>query len=174
MEYTEKVHAKSLLRLMEENKPCSHCPPTLSGHMLEVHKKFCIMVVIIAAVTYLYSFFQPGLGVVIYLFAIPPILAAGIALMFRQMKGSEDLNTALLAYAGATIGVLIGADLLNIFKLITYDWERPTLVSVGGGSMLDALFLAGMVALFADFLFRSQEEKMYRRFLRVFREAWQR
>ena len=138
------------------------------------HKKFCIMVVIIAGVTYLYSFFQPGLGVVIYLFAIPPILAAGIAFMFRKMKGSEDLNTALLAYAGATIGVLIGADLLNIFKLITYDWERPTLVSVGGGSMLDALFLAGMVALFADFLFRSQEEKMYRRFLRVFREAWQR
>ncbi len=136
--------------------------------------KFYILVVIIAAVSYLYSFFQPGLGVVIYLFAIPPILAAGIAFMFRKMKGSENINTALLAYAGATIGVLVGADLLNIFKLVKYDWERPTLVSVGGGSMLDALFLAGMVALFADFLFRSQEERIVGKLVKVFREVWRR
>ena len=142
-------------------------------HKRSPQKKFCILVVIIAAVTYLYSFIQPGLGVVIYLFAIPPILAAGIAFMFRKMRGSENLNTALLAYAGATIGVLVGADLLNIFKLVTYDWERPTLISVGGGSMLDALFLAGMVALFADFIFRSQEEKVLGRLIRVFREVWQ-
>jgi uncharacterized membrane protein len=137
-------------------------------------KKFCILAVIIAGVTYLYSFFQPGLGVVIYLFAIPPILAAGIAFMFRKMKGSENINTALLAYAGATIGVLVGADLLNIFKLVTYNWGKPTLISMGGGSMIDALFLAGMVALFADFLFRSQEEKIFGRMVTVFREVWRR
>lgn len=137
-------------------------------------KKFCLLAIITAGVTYLYTFFHPGLGVVIYLFAIPPILAAGIAFMFRKMKGAGDLNTALLSYAGATIGVLVGADLLNIYKLATHDWGMPTLVSVGGGSMLDALFLAGMVALFADFIFRSQEEKMFGRLIRVFREVWQR
>ena len=136
--------------------------------------KFCILAVIIAGVTYLYTFFHPGLGVVIYLFAIPPILAAGIAFMFRKMKGSENLNTALLSYSGATIGVLVGADLLNLYKLANHDWGKPTLVSVGGSSVLDALFLAGMVALFADFVFRSQEEKMLGRLVRVFREVWQR
>ena len=137
-------------------------------------KKFCLLAVIIAGVTYLYTFFHPGLGVVIYLFAIPPILAAGIVFMFRKMKGSEDLNTALLSYAGATIGVLVGADLLNVYKMINHDWGKPTLVSMGGGSMLDALFLAGMVALFADFVFRSQEEKMFNRLVKLFREVWQR
>lgn len=153
--------------------------PTLITLNMLMHKripqkKFCLLAVIIAGVTYLYTFFQPGLGVVIYLFAIPPILAAAIAFMFRKMKGSGDLNTALLAYAGATIGVLVGADLLNLYKLANHDWGKPTLVSVGGGSILDALFLAGMVALFADFLFRSQEEKILGRLIKVFREVWQR
>lgn len=94
--------------------------------------------------------------------------------MFRKMKGSENLNTAILAYAGATIGVLVGADLINLHKLANHDWGKPTLVSVGGGSILDALFLAGMVALFADFLFRSQEERILGRLVRVLREVWQR
>jgi len=153
--------------------------PTLITLNMLLHKripqkKFCILAVIIAGVSYLYSFFQPGLGVVIYLFAIPPILAAAIAFMFRKMKEGGNINTALLAYAGATIGVLVGADLLNMYKLANHDWGKPTLVSIGGGSILDALFLAGMVALFADFIFRSQEEKMFGRLIRVFREVWQR
>ena len=94
--------------------------------------------------------------------------------MFRRMKGSSNLNTALLAYAGATIGVLVGADLLNLHKLATHDWGKPTLVSIGGGSVLDALFLAGMVALFADLVFRGREENIAGRLIRVFREAWRR
>jgi uncharacterized membrane protein len=137
-------------------------------------KQFCVLAVIIAAVTYLYTLFQPGLGLVIYLFAIPPILASGIAFMLRRMKGLSNLNTALLAYAGATIGVLVGADLLNLHKLANHDWGEPTMVSVGGGSILDAVFLAGMVALFADFVFRSREENLLGRLVRVLREAWPR
>jgi uncharacterized membrane protein len=137
-------------------------------------KQFCLLAVIIAAVTYLYTFFQPGLGIVIYLFAIPPILASGIVFMFRRMKGLSNLNTALLAYAGATIGVLVGADLLNLHRLATHDWGKPTLVSVGGGSILDAIFLAGIVALFADFVFRSREENIPDRLVRVLRETWSR
>ncbi len=153
--------------------------PTLITLNMLIYKripwsKFCILAGIISGVTYLYTFFQPGTGVVIYLFAIPPILAAAISFMFQKMKGAEDLNTALISYAGATIGVLVGADLLNLHKLATYDWGKPTLVSIGGGSILDALFLAGMVALFADFLFRSQEENILGRMLKVFREAWPR
>jgi uncharacterized membrane protein len=134
-------------------------------------KLFCLLAIIIAAVTYLYTFIQPELGVVIFLFAIPPILASGIAFMFRRMKGLSGINTALLAYAGATVGVLIGADLLNLHNLASYDWGKPTLVSVGGGSILDAVFLAGVVALFADFVFRSREENILGKMVMVLREA---
>jgi len=135
-------------------------------------KYFCLLAVIIAAVTYLYTFIQPGIGVVIFLFAIPPILTSGIVFMFQKMKGLSNLNTALLSYAGATIGVLVGADLLNLHKLASYDWGQPTLVSVGGGSIMDGVFLAGIVALFADFVFRNREENMLGRMVKVLREAW--
>ncbi len=137
-------------------------------------KQFCLLVVIIAAVTYLYTFFHPALGIVVYLFAIPPILAAAIAFMLRKMTGASEFNPALLAYAGATIGVLVGADLLNLYKLANHDWGKPVLVSVGGGSVLDAIFLAGMVALFADLVFRGREENIAGRLMRVLRETWQR
>jgi uncharacterized membrane protein len=137
-------------------------------------RKYCIFAGIISGVTYLYTFFQSGIGVVIYLFAILPILAVAISFMFRGMKGAEDLNTALISYAGATIGVLIGANLLNLHRLSAYDWGKPKLVSIGGGSIIDALFLAGIVALFADFLFRRQEENILGRMLKVFRGAWPR
>ena len=137
-------------------------------------KEFCLLVAIIAAVTCLYTFFQPALGVVTYLFAIPPILASAIVFMFRRMKGAGGFNPALLAYAGATIGVLIGADLLNLYKIAGHDWDMPVLVSIGGGGVLDAIFLAGMVALFADLVFRSQEENILGDLVRVFREGWHR
>jgi uncharacterized membrane protein len=137
-------------------------------------KHFCLLAVIIAAVTYLYTFIQPGLGVVIFLFTIPPILTSGIAFMFRRMKGLSNLNTALIAYAGATIGVLVGADLLNLGKLARYEWGQPTLVSIGGGSILDGVFLAGMVALFADFVFRGREDNMPGKLVKALREVWPR
>ncbi len=137
-------------------------------------KQFCPLVAIIAAVTYLYTFFQPGLGMVIHLFTILSILAAAITFMFRRMKEFSDLNPALLSYAGATIGVLVGADLLNLYKFANYNWDMPVLVSVGGGGVLDAIDLAGMVALFADLVFRSQEENIPGRLIRVFWKELQR
>jgi uncharacterized membrane protein len=132
-------------------------------------KQFCLVAAIVAGVTYLYTAFQPGVGVVIYLFAIPPILAAAIAFMLKKMRGTGHFNPALLAYAGATIGVLVGADLLNIYKLVAHQWERPVFISIGGGSVLDAIFLAGIVALFADLIFRSQEENIMGNVVRLFR-----
>ena len=137
-------------------------------------KQFCLLVIIIAGVTYLYTFFQPGLGVVIHLFTIPPILAAAIVFMLRRMTGSGDINPALLAYAGATTGILVGADLLSLYKFAGHDWDKPVLLSIGGGGILDAIYLAGMVALFADLVFRSQEENILGRLTRVFWKELQR
>ena len=87
------------------------------------------------------------------------------------MNWSGDLNPALLAYAGATIGVLVGADFLNLYKVTDHDWGKPVLISVGGGGVLDAFFPAGMVALFAYLVFRGREENIAGRVIRVFREG---
>ncbi len=132
-------------------------------------KQFCLVGAITAGVTYLYTTTEPGRGVVVYFLAIPPILAAAIAFMLRKMKRAGDFNPALLAYAGATIGVLVGADLLNLYRLAAHRWDAPVFISIGGGSVLDAIFLAGIVALFADLVFRSQEENLLRPLVNLFR-----
>jgi len=132
-------------------------------------RQFCLVAAITAGITHLYSVVVPGVGVAIYLFAIPPILAAAIAFMLRKMKGARDFNPALLAYAGATIGILVGADLLNLYRLVTHYTDSPVFISIGGGSVLDAIFLAGIVALLADLVFRSQEENLLRPLVNLFK-----
>ncbi len=132
-------------------------------------RQFFLVAAIITGVSYLYSVVIPGVGVAIHLFAIPPMLAAGLAFMLRKMRRARDFNPALLAYAGATIGVLVGADLLNLYRLVTHYADSPVFISIGGGSVLDAIFLAGIVALFADLAFRSQEENILQSMVNLFR-----
>lgn len=127
-----------------------------------------ILIGIISFVTYLYTSFQPGMGIVIYFFAVPPLLSAGISFMFRLMNPA--VNPALLAYVGATIGVLIGADVLNMYKAVFYPWSREVFISIGGGGVLDAIFLAGFVSVLADILIRSQSEDIVGSFIDVFRK----
>lgn len=131
-------------------------------------KEASLLIAIISGVTYLYTYFQPRLGIVVYFFAIPPILSAAIAFMLRKMSIGSDSNPALMSYAGATIGVLIGADILNLYKLTVHYYDKPMFISIGGGGVLDAIFLAGIVALFADLIFRSQEEDLIRNFVKIF------
>ncbi|MBI2869595.1 MAG: DUF1614 domain-containing protein [Chloroflexi bacterium] len=139
-------------------------PVIISANML-LHKRIpwrqtALIVLIISAVTYLYTRFEPQQGIVIYYFAVPPILAAGIAFMLKKMRGGY-FNPALVSYSGATFGILIGADILNIYQALTHQWNDDTFISIGGGSVLDAVFLAGVVALGADIVFRSQEENIF-------------
>ncbi len=124
-------------------------------------KETLLLVTIISVVSFLYTYFKPDEGIVIYMFAIPPILSAAIAFMLKKMKGASGLNSALLSYAGATLGVLIGADVGNLYRALTYRWDETVVISVGGGSIMDAIFLAGVIALFADLVFRTQEENVF-------------
>lgn len=111
------------------------------------------IVSLVSFVTYLYTYFDPNIGIVTYFFAIPPILSAAIVFMLR-LHGRE-LNPALLSYVGATLGVIIGADLLHIPMLLSYRWQTPVLVVIGGGGVADSIFLAGLVAVGADLLIRK-------------------
>ncbi|MFO7967784.1 MAG: DUF1614 domain-containing protein [Archaeoglobaceae archaeon] len=126
-------------------------------------KEAGVLIVIIAFVTYFYTWFKPDVGIVVYFFAIPAILSAAIAFMFRMMN--PQVNPPMLSYVGATLGVWIGADLFNLGLLMNYSWGRPVFISIGGGGVLDAIFLAGLVAIFADLLIRGQEENIFKNFI---------
>lgn len=131
----------------------------------------CLLVAVIAGVSYLYTRFQPGLGMVVHFFAIPPMLAAAIAFMLSKIRKGRPFNPALLSYTGATIGMLVGADLLNLPRVVSHYRDQSVFISIGGGGMLDAIFLAGIVALLADILFRSQEEDLIGNFAKLFRRG---
>jgi uncharacterized membrane protein len=79
----------------------------------------------------------PGLGIAVPTFA-PPLLAAFIALILsRRFAGP-------LAYVGGCIGVLVGADLLNLGQLRNLG---APVASIGGAGTFDGVFLTGVIAV---------------------------
>ncbi len=79
----------------------------------------------------------PGLGIAMPMF-FPPLLAVLLGWAF----GGSNPNA--VAYVSGTLGVLIGADLMN--------WNRikhlgAPMVSIGGAGTFDGVFLAGIIAV---------------------------
>ncbi|MFW5902993.1 MAG: DUF1614 domain-containing protein [archaeon] len=85
-----------------------------------------------------YKIARPVKGVGITLpTLIPPILAALMALILSPENGPQ------LAYSSGVMGVLIGADILNLSKI--NNFETPV-ISIGGAGTFDGIFLTGIVA----------------------------
>jgi uncharacterized membrane protein len=51
----------------------------------------------------------------------------------------------LVAYFSGTVGVLIGADLLNLPKIVSSEFAG--VMSIGGAGVYDGIFLVGIVAV---------------------------
>jgi uncharacterized membrane protein len=79
----------------------------------------------------------PGMGVVLPAF-IPPIISVILAFMFSFK------NRVPVAFISGVLGVLIGADLLNIPHLGNY----PGIMSIGGAGVYDGIFLVGIISAF--------------------------
>lgn len=79
----------------------------------------------------------PGLGISVPTFA-PPLLAAVVALLLSRRYAAP------LAYIGGCIGVLVGADLLNLGVLRSLG---APVASIGGAGTFDGVFLTGVIAL---------------------------
>ena len=83
----------------------------------------------------------PGRGISLPAF-IPPIFSAIFALIIAPNFAAP------VAFIAGTLGVLIGADLLNLKKVQKYGG----FVSIGGAGVFDGIFLVGIIsALLAGF-----------------------
>lgn len=83
----------------------------------------------------------PGKGISLPAF-IPPIFSALLALVFVPQFAAP------VAFIAGTLGVLIGADLLNLAKAKRIGG----FVSIGGAGVFDGIFLVGIIsALLAGF-----------------------
>ncbi len=79
----------------------------------------------------------PGIGIAVPSFA-PPLLAAFVGLALSRRFAAP------LAYIGGSLGVLVGADLLNLGLLRSLG---APVASIGGAGTFDGVFLAGVIAL---------------------------
>jgi uncharacterized membrane protein len=84
-----------------------------------------------------------GLGIVTPA-VLPPLVAALAAILMVHVFGAPSQYIFLIAYAGGTLGTLIGADILNLNKI--RDLGAPV-ASIGGAGTFDGVFLSGLIAV---------------------------
>jgi uncharacterized membrane protein len=98
-------------------------------------------VAIASILIYAVSRVVPYVGVVTPALA-PPIIAA----LSAFIAGGGPVAT----YITAVYGTIIGADVLNMEKVLRY---RPPFVSIGGAGVFDGIFLSGVLAVLLSRLF---------------------
>jgi uncharacterized membrane protein len=115
-------------------------PAALSAYLI-VHDHLgwlaLAAVVIVAALTHAVARPVPGLGIAVP--ALLPGVFAALAAVFLS-----PVAVAGLAYAGGTLGTLIGADLLNLHKIKRLG---APVASIGGAGTFDGVFITGIVAV---------------------------
>jgi len=100
-----------------------------------------IAILLMVAVSKILSRVVPGAGISIPAF-IPPVFSAVFALLLASGYAAPT------AFAAGTLGVLLGADVLNLGKIQKYGG----FLSIGGAGVFDGIFLVGIVsALLAGF-----------------------
>jgi len=92
---------------------------------------------LVCLISYIFSFPVPGTGI-----GMPMIIAPLCAAIVAIMLNSE--LSAPLAYSSGTMGVLIGADLLN-FRHISR--MGALVASIGGAGTFDGIFMTGVLAV---------------------------
>ncbi len=141
-------------------------PLALSIYLIKKQKlnlpAFIGAVAIIGVITYMSSEFRPQLGIVsefpFYLF--PSFTAIALALLVYRQRITSGIP---FAYATATFGVLIGADIVRIPQVIVgleeirEEMGLPIAAgSIGGAGGLDLVFLGGLMAIAPLFFLASR------------------
>jgi uncharacterized membrane protein len=76
--------------------------------------------------------------------ARPFLLAGLVAVALLYATAGHPVAVAGLAYAGGTLGTLLGADLVNLPKVRRLG---APVVSIGGAGTFDGVFIAGIIAV---------------------------
>ncbi|MEL9970966.1 DUF1614 domain-containing protein [Metallosphaera sp.] len=116
----------------------------LLPHKLLIMLNIIIMIIISKS----FSKVVNGVGVV-----MNPLIAPIFSVLTSYLLFFNDpLLIPTSAYVGSVIGTLIGADLLNIRRILE---ARPQLISVGGMGTFDGIFISGLLSIFLGQLILS-------------------
>jgi uncharacterized membrane protein len=115
--------------------------PTLLSLYLVVktglYGRALIAVAVMTAVAHALAYPVRGMGIAVPVF-IPPVVAAVTALVLSRQAAPA------LAYIGGSMGMLIGADLLNLGQI--QELGAPV-ASIGGAGRFDGIFMTGILAV---------------------------
>ncbi|MFN3805187.1 MAG: DUF1614 domain-containing protein [Pyrobaculum sp.] len=98
-------------------------------------------IAIASTLVWMVSRVVPGVGVV-----TPAVIPPVVAVLAALPAGGGPIAT----YITAVYGTIIGADLLNLRKVLR---DKPPFVSIGGAGVFDGIFLSGMLAATLSMLF---------------------
>ncbi len=115
-------------------------PVLVSGYLIahdRIGWQALAAVVIVGALVHLVARPVPGLGIAVPAL-LPGIFAALVAVALHPAA------VAGLAYAGGTLGTLVGADLVNLPKVRRLG---APVVSIGGAGTFDGVFITGIIAV---------------------------
>jgi uncharacterized membrane protein len=115
-------------------------PVIVSGYLIahdRIGWQALAAVAIVGALVHMIARPVPGLGIAVPAL-LPGIFAALVAVALHPAA------VAGLAYAGGTLGTLLGADLVNLPKVRRLG---APVVSIGGAGTFDGVFITGIVAV---------------------------
>ncbi|KDE56245.1 DUF1614 domain-containing protein [Methanoculleus sp. MH98A] len=115
-------------------------------------------VVMVSLVAYAFATPVPGLGITMPFYVAPLAGAVAGLLLARGCRTAPGL-----AYAGGTMGTLLGADILNLANpgvLSALTGGESTVLSIGGAGIFDGIFITGVLAvILAAYAGRGLREK---------------
>ncbi len=85
---------------------------------------------------------------------LPPVVASLYSIVV-SVKSKK--KAASIAYSAGTMGVIIGADLLHLKELLSMEIPSRTMASIGGATILDMVFLTGVIAVLIDALLYGKD-----------------
>jgi uncharacterized membrane protein len=111
-----------------------HHPLSISLVLLET--------LVVIAVSKYFARVIPGVGVV-----MPPIIPSIVssAVSYVLFISIHPILVPLSAYISSVLGTLIGADVLNVNKMLRE--ARPQMISIGGMGTFDGIFISGLLSL---------------------------
>jgi uncharacterized membrane protein len=115
-------------------------PVCLSLYLIVKHRLFllgAIGTLLVAAVCHFLAQPVPGFGIALPIF-VPIIATAIIAIALSRRRAAP------LAYISGSLGVLIGADLLNLGAVQSLG---APVASIGGAGTFDGIFVTGLMAV---------------------------
>lgn len=131
-------------------------PLILAFYFLSGKKLACSIagISLVAGATFLVTRFEVGVGIVseLHLCFVP----TAIAIVFSIAIYKRDvLLGAPFGYAIATLGTLIGADILRLPQLFV----QPFRGAIGGAGVYDMVFISGLLAMSVIFLLARKEDR---------------